>query len=488
MIRASADVLPRLWRQRLPQLGRRQRWAEPGAALFAGLRLRLCLWYSAVLLVGLAVVGISLYLTVSAGLFQQIYEVLQFQANFQLQEMQRTPGQPCPPRPAVPPGGLPIDRPRTPFPIQMACFDTTGRILASGFTSPEENSSPSAAFLRPSLVAKALRNGRASDIVVDQSGTPYLRLALAVREPATGQAISVLQFGHNVATFEQTRGLVRLLLLLLALPILLLAAGGGWFLAGRALAPAHLAFARQQTFIADASHELRTPLAILRADAEVLLRHRERFEAEDVELLEDVVSETEHMSQLATGLLTLARLDAGRLEFEREVVDLSQVAERLCRRVATLAAQKEISLHEACAGPALVMGDAEYLQRAALVLIDNAVKYTPRGGTVTVRAAVANAVASLAVEDTGVGIAAEHLRYLGQRFYRADKSRSRETGGTGIGLAIAFRIAAAHGGAITVTSEPGRGTRAALTLPALSPPAGSAEEGGKARGTTIQSR
>ena len=156
-------------------------------------------------------------------------------------------------------------------------------------------------------------------------------------------------------------------------------------------------------------------------------------------------------------------------------MDLSDVAQGLARRVSALADERRITLHEASevgkgAARPLVFADRQYTQEAGLILVENAVKYTPAGGSVTLRTEAHNGHASLVVEDTGVGIPREHLARLGERFFRADASRNRATGGSGLGLAIAFRIARAHGGAVELQSEPGKGTRAALRLPAAALP------------------
>ncbi len=241
---------------------------------------------------------------------------------------------------------------------------------------------------------------------------------------------------------------------------------GGLWLAGRALTPARLAFNRQQSFIADAAHELRTPLTLMRTNAEVLLRGRAHMDDDEALMLEDIVTEAGHLSGLATNLLTLARLDAGAAQIERDVVDLSAMASRLAHRVHRLAQEKQISLHLQTREPVLVIGDALLLEQAALILIDNAIKYNRPGGTIILRTSQAQGQALLEVRDTGIGIAPEHLAHLGERFYRVDKARSREAGGAGLGLSIARNIAADHQGTITFASTPGQGTTALLALPA----------------------
>ena len=373
------------------------------------------------------------------------------------------------------------------MPALVACADRDGRVTDVGAEPRvlEDNLSSSLTerFTQGTLIARALKRGPQTDIIADvpDQGS-MLRLAQPVRDPRSGELLGVVLLAIPIDDRLEMLAQVRNALFLLGGAAVLLAAAGGWLLGNRALAPARVAFARQQAFIADASHELRTPMALLRANAEVLLRHRDRLPPDDAELLDDIVGETDHMDRLATSLLTLARLDAGKLQLEQEIVDLGRIGESLARRVAPLAAAKRVVVREDCRDAALVVGDGEYIEQAALVLVENAVKYTPAGGTVTLRTTgVAGApgqrgggagYAGLEVEDTGVGIPAEHLRHLGERFYRADKSRNRQTGGAGIGLAIAFRIAAAHGGTIQLASEANQGMRATLVLPAAPPTGG----------------
>jgi len=257
-----------------------------------------------------------------------------------------------------------------------------------------------------------------------------------------------------------------LTLLLTVGSVALLGAGlGGLFLANRALMPARLAWTNQQRFIADASHELRTPLTLLRADAEVLLRGREHLEAEDAALLEDIVAEANHMGRLATNLLTLARLDTESLHREHEVVSLAELAQNIARRMQPLAELRGITVEVECPNNPYVIGDPVLLEQAVLVLLDNAIKYNRRGGRVTVRTVVQGEQVLLEVEDTGIGIATEHLPHLGERFYRVDKARSREAGGTGLGLSIARNIAFTHGGQLALSSVLEQGTTVTLTFP-----------------------
>ncbi len=209
-------------------------------------------------------------------------------------------------------------------------------------------------------------------------------------------------------------------------------------------------------------------MTLLRADAEVLLRHRKLLAAEDAALLEDIVAETSHMTTLANNMLTLARLDSRSSHQEHEVVNLTEIAHTSLRRIQALADQKDIKIQEKAGEAVVVIGDLALLEQAVLALLDNAIKYNQQGGLVTMRTMVKGNQALLEVQDTGIGIAAEHLPHLGERFYRVDKARSREIGGTGLGLSIARRIIAAHGGRLSLSSVLGQETTVSVVLPLAS--------------------
>src|SRR6185437_1135911 len=195
----------------------------------------------------------------------------------------------------------------------------------------------------------------------------------------------------------------------------------------------------------------------------------EQVPEDAAEMLREIVEETEHINHISSELLLLARLDAGQLHLEREVIDLAAIASNVARRIAPVAAEKGISLERSGLQTARLIGDAEAIERAALILVDNAVRYTPSGGRVELRTTVEDGRATLTVADTGIGIAATHLPHLTERFYRVDRARSRETGGAGLGLSIAHGIASAHAGRLALTSEPGQGTIAQLILPVNAP-------------------
>jgi signal transduction histidine kinase len=275
----------------------------------------------------------------------------------------------------------------------------------------------------------------------------------------------VVLVGADITEYLRSLHVLLLTLLGLGAAMLLASSIAGYFLAGRSLIPVRAAQRRQQEFIADASHELRTPLTLLRADAEVLLRSRNQLPTEDAELLDDVVHEVDHMSGLADSMLQLARLDSGAAHIERDIVDLSEVAGSIARRVTARAAELGLTVSLHAPTPQFVLGDSLLINQAALALVDNALKYNQAGGAVTIQVEPEGEKVAFQVRDTGEGISRDHLQHLGKRFYRVDKARSRSMGGAGLGLSIVSRIAAQHGGELSVKSEPGAGTVASITFP-----------------------
>jgi heavy metal sensor kinase len=232
------------------------------------------------------------------------------------------------------------------------------------------------------------------------------------------------------------------------------------------------AFDRIARFTADASHELRTPLAVMRTTAEVALRGRGGT-TEHRESLERIVSELQRSSQLVDNLLLIANADAGHGRPTMRSMNLAAAVGEACTEGAVLARAKGITL---CAGipgePVLVDGDSDALRRLFVILIDNAVKYTPSGGRCDVAVETRDGVATGTVRDDGIGIAAEDLPHIFDRFYRVDRARSRAQGGSGLGLAIGRWIAESHAGSIAVTSEPGRGSVFTVRLPLADAPPG----------------
>jgi heavy metal sensor kinase len=227
------------------------------------------------------------------------------------------------------------------------------------------------------------------------------------------------------------------------------------------------AFRRVAQFSADASHELRTPLAIIRTTAEVT-RQRPRAEAEYAAALDRILAESERTSQLIDDLLLLARADADADRMVMEPMDLVDAVRDTCDRGRILADAAGVRFTADLPTACPVVGEPHALRRLFLILVDNAVKYTPAGGDVHVSMTVEGGRAMIEVSDDGVGIPSADAPRIFDRFYRVSADRSRQTGGVGLGLAIARWIATCHDGTIAVESEPGKGSVFHVILPIVS--------------------
>lgn len=238
------------------------------------------------------------------------------------------------------------------------------------------------------------------------------------------------------------------------------------------LARLERSFAALRRFTADASHELKTPLTVLRAGVERMITNP-KASPESLPVLEETLAEINRMTELVEALLTLARADEGRAELHRESVDLRSIVEEARETGELLAEHAGVAMDVTTpAEPVLLDVDPSRMRQLILNLVENAVKYTPHGGSVKVELAASNGRVQLSVADTGIGIAPGDLPHVFDRFWRADTARTRtgDRAGTGLGLAICKWIAEAHGGTIDVQSRPGRGTVFTVSLP-LRPPA-----------------
>jgi len=248
---------------------------------------------------------------------------------------------------------------------------------------------------------------------------------------------------------------------------LLLVAAGGWFLSGKSTAPIERTMGQMRRFMADAAHELRTPVAVLRSRAEVALQ-RERDPTAYVAALTAVGVEAERIGGIVDDLLTLARADAGERPIVRERVYLDDIALEAVDGVRVLAERRGVDLAVPEFEEAAVDADPALLRQLIVIVLDNAIKFTPAGGRVSLRVrADGGRSALLLVEDTGIGIPPEDLAHIFDRFYRGGDARARGDG-AGLGLSIARWIADAHGAAIDVVSTPGSGTRVSIRFPSSS--------------------
>jgi signal transduction histidine kinase len=219
----------------------------------------------------------------------------------------------------------------------------------------------------------------------------------------------------------------------------------------------------RRDLVANVSHELKTPISALRAHLENLL---DGVEQPNPETLEVMLAQSERLGRLVDQLLELSRLESGDLPLHREQVRLRPLIARVLSEIEVTRADRDVELEqEVSEDLPPVFADAERVHQVLFNLLDNAVRFTPSGGQVRVTASRQNGTVDVAVQDTGPGIAPEHLPRVFERFYRVDTARSRDEGGTGIGLAIARSVVEAHGGRIWAESEPGRGSRFTFELP-----------------------
>lgn len=224
------------------------------------------------------------------------------------------------------------------------------------------------------------------------------------------------------------------------------------------------AFHHISRFSADASHELRTPLTIMRGELEAAVQNP-KIDAEVREALGNVLEEAVRLSKIVDQLLTMSRLDAGEAFLEVSRFDFSDLVRTTVEYMRLLGDEKNLALTVEAPEAVQVEGDRSRLQQVIVNFVDNAIKYTPEGGSVNVSIRAEADKAILVVTDTGIGISAEGQAHIFERFYRTDKARSRQMGGTGLGLSIVKSIGAAHGGGVAVQSAEGRGSTFRFEIP-----------------------
>lgn len=283
-----------------------------------------------------------------------------------------------------------------------------------------------------------------------------------VKPDGTMQTVYV---GKDVTALYNGVSKATTMMMCLGAIALLIATVIGYILSGRAMVPLKLAYEKQRQFAADASHELRTPLAVVMASADLLLNDKSIESPFLKQVIEDVRDEVKKMTKLVSDLLVVARSDNKALQLKPTKLDLGALVAQTARLMQPLADKKNITLTADDLPKIIVQADEQKVRQLVLILVDNAVKYTPEGGTVTVALRrVTKEQVTLAVSDTGIGIAQEDREKVFDRFYRVDKARSREMGGNGLGLAIAQEIVNLHQGSIAIESELGKGTTFLVTL------------------------
>ena len=313
----------------------------------------------------------------------------------------------------------------------------------------------------------AVAGGAARDLRTADAGGVSVRLLTAPVRDEQGAAIGYVQGGFVLTLHdEQSRSLV-VTIVVVGLAGLVAAGIVTLLVTSRALVPIRRSFDAQRRFVADASHELRTPVALIRANAEVL--HREGLlEVGGEPLAEDIVAEADRMGRLVGDLLTLASADSRDLPLDIAVVDLAEVARETARNVGAHAAIRGISIGADVegAGPVSVLADRDRVIQLVLILVDNAIAHSPDGGAIRIGVATDGHRAALVVSDQGPGVPAADRERIFEPFTRLSGRRASGQPGSGLGLAIGGRIAAAHGGSISVDDAPGGGARFTVTMPA----------------------
>lgn len=452
---------------------------------FGTIRTRLTLWY--VFFLAITILGFSIYLNLELqlNLTAQVDAGLQVAASQLLVDVDDSVDPPT----LRPMSDSAVDR-LMQSRSALRLIDSQGAVIAE-------------VGVFPSLPTNADDAPQFETITID--GIPWRIFSQQV-DLQNMQADVLLQIAQSLdVIYDARNSLLRLMAI--GLPITLLAAAwGGSFMARRALQPVdaitrtvqainasdmtgriadngsddelgrltltlnsmldrlEAAFDTERRFTADASHELRTPLTAIKGQIGVAL-HRRRSPEIYEDTLHHIQQETDRLIRLANDLLFLARLDAAPLQWQPEKISLNDLLGAVVDQVRLIATEKDLAFSaDIPAAGLLVWGTADHLIRLFLNILDNAVKYTPAGGQISVTASDSQTEAIVIIRDTGPGIAEEHLAHLFERFYRVQRDRSYD-GGAGLGLSIAFQIARAHSGAIEVDSHVGEGTSFIVRLP-----------------------
>jgi signal transduction histidine kinase len=276
---------------------------------------------------------------------------------------------------------------------------------------------------------------------------------------------------------EQQAQRLLIQLVLGSAALLLFSIGGGWMLAGLATRPIRTALEQQRQFIDDAAHQIGTPLTIIQARAELALQ-TDMEDEKTVTLgsgrhvlrnsLLEVIDESQRLHLLARELLTLARLDRGQLDIKQDLLALNEVLDEVYQQIRPLAITSGLEARlEVPPEVVTVCGDFERLCELILILVDNAIKYTPQGGKVTLALVNTGTQAQVQVRDSGLGIAPEDLPHIFERFYRIHSDKLTNIRGHGLGLAIARRLVEVHRGSLNAESGIGQGTTMTVTLPSV---------------------
>ena len=463
------------------------------------LRARLTAYYTAFFVLALLVLGVGLYFGVRQIIFQRVLDELRVGSALVQQSYQRTGS-------LRDPALIGVVQARTPI-VYMEIIDLRGTVVLRSQQFSRDLLPVTDEQIRTVLA------GEEVSIIHDLGATRVLSLVSPLR--VGPRIVGAIQVAQSLQQMDQS---LRALAWALAggeMVALLVGAWGGLWLTSAALQPIdqisataeriisaddlqqrvpqtatedelgrltrtinqmlermELMFRTQQRFTADVAHELRTPLAAMRGNLEVLRRGAQHDPEMLAESLRDIESEVLRLSRMTNDLLILAQADAG-VALRWGKVALDEVVLEVYRELRPLAdhVQFQVDLQ----AQVLIDGDRDRLKQALINLLANALQHTPSGGSVTLRLHRSGDTASVEVADTGSGIAAEHVPYLFERFYRGDRARSHS--GAGLGLSIVKWVAEAHGGQVTVATEAGTGSTFAIEVPLRRPGQGTATHG-----------
>ncbi|WP_164472567.1 sensor histidine kinase [Cohnella candidum] len=293
----------------------------------------------------------------------------------------------------------------------------------------------------------------------------YRVLSVSNPNPAVESGVAAVTVAKSLGDADATLRLLLLDIFIVLLAGVVISVLAGLFLAERALVPIRRAWDKQQRFVADASHELRTPTAVIQAQTELLLGHPDHSIEQESPHIAVVLKESKRMGKLIDDLLTLARSDSNQLEIQTSAIELDALLSDVAEQFGFLADTRGIEVALNAEKHLVLWGDESRLRQLFVILLDNALKYTPPAGRIEIAALSHHHSVVIWVTDTGSGISEEDLPYVFERFYRGDKARSRTHGGTGLGLSIARWIVEAHGGTIRISSKVGEGTRVEIQFP-----------------------
>lgn len=458
---------------------------------------RLTLWYVSALALILALFGIAVYVMLSRALHRRVDHALRSTIDISITSLTHDTQERQSPQSAAQSTAAELSHPQQ----AMMIFNDSGQLLATHRAEEElQIQLPDRATIPDADVSlyTVTNVGRRKNhrialrrVSIPPAGTPYIILASQPLEPVEDELESLRE------------------ILYFAAPVVLLLAGfGGWFLARQGLAPVtamarsarqigagsldqqlpvvnprdelgqlattfndllarlNAAFEEQRRFMADASHELRNPLSVMSTAAGVTLKKEHRAEEEYREALQIVAEQTRRLSRIVNDMFMLARADAGQYPLRKQTLYLDDLLEEVARAGAVLASDRRASVQLTNLPEAVFHGDEDLLRQMLLNLVDNAVKFTPSEGAVTLSLERRKDEYLLSVSDTGPGIPAEERHHIFERFYRVDKARTRaEDGGAGLGLAIARWIARAHNGDIELVNSGNTGTKFIIRLP-----------------------